>query len=111
MSQAEAARVIQHVAIPVVASRVPGDVLAGGFRSRSSLTVAADRGWFDLAAKWAVDVIEHDQVTPAPSSGPTKTTKVRLFFLIFFRFRVAVSSDSSLLLESMVFHSVAARSA
>lgn len=85
VSRDEGARVIAHVMAPVVASRVPGDGLDGGSRSRSGLAVAADRGWFDSAAKWAVDV-ENDRVAPAPSSVPTKIANVRLFFIINFYF-------------------------
>lgn len=78
VSRGEGARVIAHVMDPVVASRVPGDGLDGGSRSRSGLAAAADRGWVDSAAKWAVDA-ENDRVALAPSSAPTKTTNVRLF--------------------------------
>lgn len=73
--------VTSQVVFPAVAFRVPvrlpGDSRGGGSRSRSVLSVAAHRGWFDSATKWAVDV-GNGRVAPALSSAPTETPNVRL---------------------------------
>jgi hypothetical protein len=81
--------VTSQVAFPAVAFRVPvrlpGDSRGGGSRSRSVLSVAAHRGWFDSATKWAVDV-GNGRVAPALSSAPTETPNVRLDSIFIFLF-------------------------
>lgn len=83
--------VTSQVVFPAVAFRVPvrlpGDSRGGGSRSRSVLSVAAHRGWFDSATKWAVDV-GNGRVAPALSSAPTETPNVRLdsSFIFLFSF-------------------------
>lgn len=89
--------VTSQIAFPAVAFRVPvrlpGDSRGGGSRSRSVLSVAAHRGWFDSATKWAVDA-GNGRVAPALSSAPTKTPNVRLDSIFIFLFSVLFLSTN-----------------